>query len=569
MLSPRQDTPFQSPFSAQGGFLRTTALAAFATFTFAVVARAQQTTLESLSTLGIPASSDSAYPAISGDGRFLAWASADPTVVPNDTNGQADIFVRERATGITIRASVSTNGVEADGWSSAPQLSEDGRFVVFSSAATNLAGVDNNGAKHDVFLRDLVAGTTERISVTPAGVGGNELSYAPRITANGRFVLFHSVASDLVAGDTSGSDDVFVRDRVTGVTDGVSVTLGGAGQSNGAAVASISDDGRYVTFVGNVPGPFVTVLTVLLRDRMNGTSTPVAVSPILGTVFASWPVIAPDGSAVAFRTAANLVPQDQNVNVDDIYIYDVATGGLELGSADFATNDGGTASSWPGEFSADGRYLAFQSYASNLVPGDTNDTADVFVRDRALAKTIRASLGDQGQQAIGTSGGFALTSNGRAVAFVSEAANLVANDANGVTDVFVRELTSPALAIPYGVGFPGTAGIVPVLALLAPPALGSTPLLAIGNSSGAATLGVLIIGVAATALPTGAQGTLLVDPALVLPIGLGAGGAALPLAVPDDLTLAGTILFLQVIELDSGAAAGASFTAGLEVRLGD
>ena len=327
-----------------------------------------------------------AQPAISADGRFVAFASSASNLVAGDTNGVPDVFVRDRLAGVTRRVSVGASG-QANHFSADPAISADGRFVAFESGASNLVAGDTNG-KSDVFVRDRLAGVTRRVSV---GVGGqaNYTSNIPAISADGRFVAFDSGASNLVAGDTNGTDDVFVWDRLAGVTRRVSV--GGSGQANnGSYSPAVSADGRFVAFES---------------------------------------------------FASNLVAGDTNGKAD-VFVRDRLAGvtrRVSVGAGGQANSDSGTPT-----ISADGRFVAFLSGASNLVPGDTNGTYDVFVRDRLAGVTRQMSVG-AGGQANDYSAFPAISANGRSVAYESYASNLVRGDTNGALDVFVRDpLLGPA-----------------------------------------------------------------------------------------------------------------------------
>ncbi len=185
------------------------------------------------------------FPSISSDGRYVAFQSAATTLVKGDTNENADIFVRDRITGITERISVSSDEIQGNGVSGEPCISADGRYVVFWSYANNLVGGDTNvGA--DVFLRDQINGITERVSVSSSEVQGDNYSFGASISADGRYVAFWSYASNLVSGQTDYTPNIFLHDRVNGTTDLISVPVGG-GQSNGwSQDPSISSDGRFV-----------------------------------------------------------------------------------------------------------------------------------------------------------------------------------------------------------------------------------------------------------------------------------------------------------------------------------
>jgi hypothetical protein len=215
------------------------------------LARAQTTERVSVATGGAEGNNESAsfQASISADGRYVALQSLATNLVSGDTNAQQDVFVRDRQSGTTERVSVATGGAEGNSSSYAPSISADGRFVAFYSLASNFAAGDTNGYV-DVFVRDRQSGTTERVSMATGGAQENNNSYNPAISADGRFVAFYSLASNLVAGDTNLASDVFVRDRQSGTTERASVATGGAeAEGNGhSEEPSISSDGRFVAF---------------------------------------------------------------------------------------------------------------------------------------------------------------------------------------------------------------------------------------------------------------------------------------------------------------------------------
>src|SRR5437867_3098602 len=161
--------------------------------------------------------------------------------------GAAAVVVHARQTGTTERVSVASDGTEGNAASAGATLSADGRFVAFHSAATNLVAGDTNGT-NDVFVHDRQTGITERVSVASDGTQGNKASSDPALSADGRFVAFHSTASNLVAGDTNGATDVFVDDRQTGTTARVSAAAVGTEGNAASAGAALSADGRLVAF---------------------------------------------------------------------------------------------------------------------------------------------------------------------------------------------------------------------------------------------------------------------------------------------------------------------------------
>ena len=419
-----------------------TGLAAAATP--AAVGSGAVTTRVSVDRSGLQANGRSFSPAISAGGRFVAFASGASNLVPGDTNNARDVFVRDRKLQVTRRISVGPGGQQANGDNFEPAISADGRFVVFTSLAFNLVPGDTNGT-YDVFVRDRKAQLTRRVSVGPGGQQANDASVAPAISAHGRFVTFFSSASNLVRGDTS-IYDVFVRDRKLQLTRRVSVGPGGQ-QSNAESFdPAISAHGRFVafySFASNlVRGDTNNTYDVFVRDRKLQLTRRVSVGPggQQADDFSQSPAISADGRFVAFESfASNLVPGDTN-GTWDVFVRDrvaQVTRRVSVGPAGQQTNRGRR--SFSPAISAHGRFVAFDSHAFNLVPGDTNHRLDVFVRDRMAQVTRRVSVGPGGQQANGGSGEPAISAGGRFVAFWSDASNLVAGDTNDAQDVFVRD----------------------------------------------------------------------------------------------------------------------------------
>ncbi|MCY2925940.1 MAG: hypothetical protein NT031_10960, partial [Planctomycetota bacterium] len=292
--------------------------------------------------------------------------------------GMDDVFVHDRLTGQNVRASVSSAGVEGNGMNTGAAISADGRFVSFTSPATNLVPGDNN-AKDDVFVRDLPAGTTERVSVSSAGTEGNNPSVVNAISGDGRYVVFQSTASNLVAGDTNGAGDIFVRDRRAGTTVRVSVSAAGAQGNDVSYSPVISANGRYVAFES---------------------------------------------------LSTNLVLGDTNAT-RDIFVRDLQTGAMQRASVSTAGTQGDGPSSLP-SLSPDGRYVTFASSATNLVVGDANAAADMFVRDTLAGSTRLFSASVAGVEGNADSGPrLCMALTGEYVVFKSSASNLVPGDANG------------------------------------------------------------------------------------------------------------------------------------------
>jgi murein DD-endopeptidase MepM/ murein hydrolase activator NlpD len=281
----------------------------------------------------------------STDGRFKAFSSDDSNLVQGDTNGLPDVFVQTITNGSIERLSISTTGEQANGASYDVGISGDGRYVAFTSVATNLVTNDTNRVT-DIFVRDRETNQTFLASVNSDGAPGNGPSYSPSISADGRFVAFISEATNMVASDTNGVDDVFVRDIRANTTEIVSRTWNGALANGACRQPSISGDGRYI---------------------------------------------------------------------------------------------------------------AYESDASNLVLNDTNGFADVFVYDRTTGLLQKISTGSNGEQANGSSHEPRISSYGLRIAFVSEASNLSANDTNGLPDIFVFSLAAPPV---LGVSIAGNSVVL-------------------------------------------------------------------------------------------------------------
>ncbi len=324
---------------------------------------------------------------ISADGRYVAFTSYASNLVPGDTNNIQDIFVHDRLSGVTQRVSVDSFGIEGDNIDYHPAISADGRFVTFDSWSTNLVAGDTN-ANADVFVHDRQSGVTERVSVDSLGTQGNSPSSHPSISGDGRFVAFESTASNLVPGFTSGFEDVFVHDRQTGVTEIVSMSSLGLDGNGHSTHASISADGNYVAFHSHATNLANRLdvngwRDIFVRDRQAGVTEIVSLDSfgMQANYQSLEPSISADGRYVAFDSAAtNFEPWDTN-GVADIFVHDRQSGVTELVSVNSLGGLANNGSYLP-SISADGRSVAFQSHATNLVAGDTNGLEDIFAHDR-------------------------------------------------------------------------------------------------------------------------------------------------------------------------------------------
>ncbi len=380
----------------------------------------------------------------SNDGRYIAFVSNASNLVPGDTNGMSDIFVHDRQTSRTSRVSVSSYGVQGNGNSIWPTISADGRYVAFSSDASTLVTGGIN-RKFNIFVHDRVTRTTERVSVASDGTQGNSDSYRPAISADGRYVVFQSASSTFVPGDTNGTWDIFVHDRVAGTTERVSIASDGSQSDNISNVPTISADSRYVAFQSEAstltPGDTNGRGDVFVHDRETHKTSMVSISSdgTQGNNYSYAPTISADGRYVAFSSSAsNLVSGDTNEWMSDIFVHDRQTGETSRVSVSSSGVQENGESRQP-TISADGRYIAFQSVASNLVPADTNGMQDVFVHDRQNRQMTIISVSSNGIQGNGHSGFPFISANGRYIAFSSSASNLVSDDANGMMDVFVTQ----------------------------------------------------------------------------------------------------------------------------------
>ena len=341
-----------------------------------------------VATDGAEANSPAMLGRLSGNGRFVIFSSAATNLVSGDTNGHEDVFVRDLLEQTTTRVSTSADEVEANGDSSAGNLTPDGRFATFSSDASNLVPGDDNGFR-DVFRRDLGTGEIQLVSVGDLEEPGDDDSFAGSISDDGTRVGFISDSANLVASDTNGERDVFVRD-ITG------------GTTTRASVASDGTEGNDLTWIG--------------------------------------PVLSPDGTMVAFSSfASNLVPQDTNGALD-AFVHHLPTGNTQRLNIDH-NGQQGQFNGLPGPMSTDNRYAMF-STSWPMVADDTNNQYDVFRRDLRTGTNVRVTVADDGSQADQDLGGngYTMSRDGRYAAFSSDATNLVPGDTNGFRDIYVRDI---------------------------------------------------------------------------------------------------------------------------------
>jgi len=414
--------------------IRRAALAALLSLTLSPPGAAGTTERVSVPAFEDEGDSDSYGVSISANGRFVAFQSEATNLVPGDTNAVMDVFVRDRRKGTTTRVSVNSAGDEGNHESTDPSVSQNGRFVAFQSFATNLVPGDLNN-DFDVFVHDRKTGATTRVS---------DRGLAPSISASGRFVAFESDADNLVPDDTNGTRDIFLHDRKTGATTRVSIDSTGGQADDASFEACVSGNGRFVAFrsyASNlVEGDLNGKRDVFVHDRKRGTTTRVSVDSEGGEGNGSsrLPSLSRNGRMVAFHSdASNLVEGDLN-GFSDVFVHDRKSGVTSRVSVGSAGGEG-NAGSFLGRLSANGRSVAFESQASNLVEGDVAGFSDVFLHRRKTGVTIRISVDAAGSEADNGSYNPSISGNGRFVAFESGASDLVSGDKNLVFDAFVRD----------------------------------------------------------------------------------------------------------------------------------
>lgn len=393
---------------------------------------------------GVQANGASRSPSISRDGAFVHFDSGASNLLPGDVNANLDVVRFDRLAGTSTSGSPAPSGGPSTvGSASAGSqtLTADGRFAVFQSSATDYVLGDTNG-KEDVFVHDFVLGTTTLVSVSSNGAQGNDHSMSPSITPDGRYVAFTSYASNLVVGDTNGFMDVFVRDLQLGVTTRESLSMLGAEGDGISWNGFLSDDGRYVVFTSNastlVPGDSNGGFDVFRRDRLSSAIERVNVGPMGAQVpYAGWwTSMSADGMRVAFD-APDAVDPAHGLGFNSVFVRDFVTSALIRAAVD---SDGLAADgrSWVGTLSPDGRFLTFTSEARNVVWPPTDGGIQAYARDLLTGEVhLLSQLGDGTRPSRVWGAGSSIVSD-RWVALTM--ADVGAVDTNGVSDVHLADL---------------------------------------------------------------------------------------------------------------------------------
>lgn len=388
---------------------------------------------------------------VSEDGRYVVFMTSSAYDAA-DTNSTWDIYRKDTVTGAIVRVSANASGGQANGDGATPSISADGRYVSFLSSSTNLVPGDLN-SRQDTFVKDMDTGAVTLASITGSGVQGNNHT-SGTISADGRYVVLSSSATNLVSGDTNASTDVFLKDLQTGTLTRVSTDSSG-NQANGGSDFgfSVANDGRYVAFFSFATNLDPTGTSGLfVKDTVTGATTRIASG--------RGPSFSASGDSLAFHTSEALVTSDTN-GTADVYVRNLTTGSTVLASSDEAGNEG-NASSDGASLSANGRFVAFHSSATNLVSDDTNGATDIFIKDvvtGAIALVSRNAAG-----VIGNSGSLfpSLSADGRFVSFQSNASNLVPGDTNSNGDIFLASnpLTEAIYLVSAGFNTTAVAGDV-------------------------------------------------------------------------------------------------------------
>ncbi len=400
------------------------------------------------------ANDNSVNPSVSNDGRYVVFESYsdyDALFFPGITNDNTDIFIQDFVKNTISLISRGDGNVIANGDSKNADISGNGLYVVFESNANNLVlenGLEDNGDYNDIFLRDLTTNKTRRVNLAYNGFQANSNSYNPKISSNGRYVVFESDATNLVLNDTNYDRDIFIKDLVDNTIQIVSLTADSYQSNDYSYNPNISANGHYVVFESYadnlVPNDTNYTTDIFVRDLVDGTTKRVSVNSdgYEGNGSSHNADVSIDGRYVVFESDAdNLVSNDTN-NYRDIFVRDLmthTTTRVSVANDAFASQS--NSNSYNPSISADGRYVFFESNADNLVSGDTNYSKDVFVRDLVEGITTRVSVSNDPNDSQGNNDSYnhSISVDGRYIAFNSYANDLASNDSDYYSDIFLRD----------------------------------------------------------------------------------------------------------------------------------
>lgn len=470
----------------------------------------QTTVLLSINQSGTGGGNGDSWPtAISGNGRYALFESSAPDLVALDTNNAADVFLRDAWGNVTYLVSVNLSGMAGNGLSRGSTLTPDGRYIAFTSLATNLVTGDTNGTP-DVFVRDMQTSTTVLATPGSKGVGTyNPIgSESPDLSGDGRVVAFYSMATNVVPGVTNRGE-IYLRDLVTSNTVWVSalahsllgsnaVSFNHVLSTNGDYLAfaacsnaplfsvgaqsiilrynlssgvtdtiddtaatpaanpeefhnlAMTPDGQYISYVArNDPLPSTNIGTHIRRwDALSHTSLPVSTNlsgGLTADATCHWPIMDDGGRWIAYLSSAQDLVTNGLSGDFQIFLTDVETGITSLVNADNNQQGSGVGPQAAPQLSSDGSHIAFEAFASSLVAGDFNGSADVFIRASLssvndLVSARETTLPEKSAAGSSLLNPFATSTDGNRLVFASDAWNLVSSDTNGLRDVFVRDL---------------------------------------------------------------------------------------------------------------------------------
>jgi Tol biopolymer transport system component len=412
-------------------------------FLFGIYSFAGNIEIVSVNNSGVQGNDSSWVPSMSADGKYVTFYSWAKDLVNDDNNNSPDIFVYNRVNNTIKRINMGLDGKEANNYSFSPKISLNGKFVVFESYASNL--VENDGSFNDIFVFNMINETINKVSVGLNGSNADNNSSRPSISADGRYIAFDSNASNLVENDSNKFSDIFVYDRETNKMERISMGLGNEQSDNNSYNPFISADGRYVVFDSDasnlVANDHNKSKDIFIYDRQTHNMERVSVSPdgneANGNSYSSSYMSADNRYVVFSSDASNLVSNDNN-QFRDIFVFDRINKTVKRISKGLNGSEANE-NSYTVNISADGRYIAFQSNASNLVPDDNNQYRDIFIYNMLTEEIERVSLTSNDEEANGNSYYPFVSADGRFITFDSSASNLVPNDTNGKGDIFVTE----------------------------------------------------------------------------------------------------------------------------------
>ncbi len=408
---------------------------------------AARTELISRSPGGAVGDGDSQKPSISDNGRYIVYQSRATNLVTDKTTSRSDIFLYDRNTKMTTRINLAYDGSEANSSSYNPQISADGTVIAFSSTSSNLIDDDTEGLE-DIFVYDRSDGTITRVSVNSDDEAGDDDSTYPDISDDGRYIVFQSSSSNLDDEDDNGRINIFRHDRQTGKTIRVNYDFLGDISDHDCTYPVISDNGRYVafqTYSALTPCDDNNDSDIFLRDINEKTTTLTSVTTYgcVANNNSYHPSMSGEARYIAFSTySTDLEIEDDTNHQQDVYIRDRQEMTTERVSISTNGEEGdGRSVGYGGNISSDGRYVVFSTNSSNLIDNDGNGGYDVYARDRTTQMTTREGVGHYWQQGTGDppANTTVISANGKYIVFDSSSSGIVSGDNNGDWDIFIRD----------------------------------------------------------------------------------------------------------------------------------